>query len=426
MSLDTLRSQAFGAKNYELVGILTQRGTLICSLLMIPCGLSWWFATGPVLRGIGVDEEIVELSALYCKVALGNLWPMLTQNMAIGFLRCQRIVKPVTWMQAATQVITLPLSYVLITTYGYIGGAIAESINGWIMFFTTMLLIKWKGYHKKCWHGWSSESLKEWGPIIKLGSAGALQSFGQMCSFEVTAAMSSMLGAIPLAAHSCAANMNMFMWPIIGTIGMMATTVRVGNLMGEGRPKQAKLTGKVSVFICVSIMLCFIVLLNGPFKHDFARVYSADERVIELASTITPQLSGYLLAFGCTMGFRGTIGGCGKQVQSARLGLFTWCATTTTPTHPLSRTPARNLHSQASLQADRGRTVVGRRFCVGLPMGALFCFQFEWELAGLWGGLCVGGAFQVTSFSYWLFRRMDWTAESKKARARALGKKGKG
>ena len=118
MSLDTLRSQAFGAKNYELVGILTQRGTLICSLLMIPCGLSWWFATGPVLRGIGVDEEIVELSALYCKVALGNLWPMLTQNMAIGFLRCQRIVKPVTWMQAATQVITLPLSYVLITTYG--------------------------------------------------------------------------------------------------------------------------------------------------------------------------------------------------------------------------------------------------------------------------------------------------------------------
>ena len=48
------------------------------------------------------------------------------------------------------------------------------------MFFTTMLLIKWKGYHKKCWHGWSSESLKGWGPIIKLGSAGALQSFGQM------------------------------------------------------------------------------------------------------------------------------------------------------------------------------------------------------------------------------------------------------
>jgi hypothetical protein len=106
--------------------------------------------------------------------------------------------------------------------------------------------------------------------------------------------MASMLGAIPLAAHSCAANMNMFMWPVAGTIGMMArpargapcrhcsraagggpslvgresspcgaervrrgvaarapvcpqaTTVRVGNLMGEGRPKQAKLTGMVA------------------------------------------------------------------------------------------------------------------------------------------------------------------------------------
>lgn len=241
MSLDTLRAQAYGAESYELVGILTQRGVLIVTLLCIPCGLSWIFLTAPVLKAIGVPDNVSALSQLYCKIAVGNLWPLLAQNMAIGFLRCQRIVKPVTYMSAATQFITLPIAYLLISTYGMIGGAMAEAINGWIMFGTTMALIQWKGYHKKCWYGWSRRSLQEWGPILKLGAAGSIQSFVQMSSFEFTAAMASTLGAIPLASHSCSANLTFLMFPIVGTTGLMATTVRVGNLLGEGRPNQGAL-----------------------------------------------------------------------------------------------------------------------------------------------------------------------------------------
>ena len=159
MSLDTLRAQAYGAQSYELVGILTQRGILIVTLLCIPCGLSWIFLTAPVLKMIGVPDEVAQLSQLYCKIAVGNLWPLLSQQMAIGFLRCQRIVKPVTYVAAATQCITLPIAYLLITKYGMIGGAMAESVNGWIMFGTTLGLIQWKGYQKKCWHGWTRRAL---------------------------------------------------------------------------------------------------------------------------------------------------------------------------------------------------------------------------------------------------------------------------
>jgi len=32
--------------------------------------------------------------------------------------------------------------------------------------------------------------------------------------------------------------------------------------------------------------------------------------------------------------------------------------------------------------------------CVGLPLGALFCFQFDLGLGGLWMGLCCGGLFR--------------------------------
>ena len=117
-------------------------------------------------------------------------------------------------------------------------------------------------------------------PVLKLGAAGSLQSFVQMSSFEFTAAMASTLGAVPLAAHSCSSNLTFFMFPVVGTTGLMATTVRVGNLLGEGRPKQARLTGKASVVICTSTVLCFAILLQ-ILREDFARIYSGDEAVIE-------------------------------------------------------------------------------------------------------------------------------------------------
>ena len=208
-----------------------------------------------------------------------------------------------------------------------------------------------------------------------------------MSSFEITAGMASTLGAIPLAAHSCVANFQFFFMPLAGSFGMMATTIRVGNLLGEGRPRQARLAGRVSVTLCCGMMLVSCVVLFF-FRNSFGKVYSSDPEVIAAASEVVPQLAPYLVAFGMTMSFRGTIGGCGKQVVSAKLGLFTW-------------------------------------YVVGLPLGALFCFVWGFGLQGLWSGLVLGSWFQICCFTYWLGRRLDWAGESKRARSRALKQKPK-
>ena len=39
------------------------------------------------------------------------------------------------------------------------------------------------------------------------------------------------------------------------------------------------------------------------------------------------------------------------------------------------------------------------RYCIGLPLGALFCFKFDLGLPGLWWGLVVGGMFQGAGLS---------------------------
>ena len=76
MALDTFRSQAFGAGSFELVGTLSQRGLGICTLVCVPVGASWWFGTYPVLRLIGVDDELASMSQTYTRYAIGMLWPV--------------------------------------------------------------------------------------------------------------------------------------------------------------------------------------------------------------------------------------------------------------------------------------------------------------------------------------------------------------
>jgi MATE family multidrug resistance protein len=56
-ALDTLCSQAYGAKNYKMVGVVLQRGICILSIAMVfVCAL--WLTTEHFLLIIGIEEYI--------------------------------------------------------------------------------------------------------------------------------------------------------------------------------------------------------------------------------------------------------------------------------------------------------------------------------------------------------------------------------
>ena len=64
-ALDSLASQAFGAGEFELVGILLQRCIWIVTLLTIPIFGVWWFATGYVLGNQAFPVDTPSNLAVY-------------------------------------------------------------------------------------------------------------------------------------------------------------------------------------------------------------------------------------------------------------------------------------------------------------------------------------------------------------------------
>ena len=71
-SLDTLASQAYGAKNYHLVGLWTQRMvTIICCLCPL-IFLNWWFLTAPIMEMLGIDEDVARMAQRFARIQVST------------------------------------------------------------------------------------------------------------------------------------------------------------------------------------------------------------------------------------------------------------------------------------------------------------------------------------------------------------------
>ena len=70
--------QAFGAKNFPLVGVWAQRGALMLAIMGFPISLLWATATDDVLHLLGVgDDETIGLAVQFTRWQILAFWPTL-------------------------------------------------------------------------------------------------------------------------------------------------------------------------------------------------------------------------------------------------------------------------------------------------------------------------------------------------------------
>ena len=73
-ALDTLAAQAYGAKNFPLVGLWTQRAIVLVFFVNIPLSLLWFYSTKPGLEAMAINSEIATLAQDFTRVQC--LWAL--------------------------------------------------------------------------------------------------------------------------------------------------------------------------------------------------------------------------------------------------------------------------------------------------------------------------------------------------------------
>ena len=143
--------------------------------------------------------------------------------------------------------------------------------------------------------------------VFKLGLPIGLGIFIELSMFSGAAIILSVLGEIVVASHSVAINIASLFFMVPLAIGLASST-RVGNLIGEKNPKQAKVAATSTIMLCMTgaMINSIIIILFGSF---IVGLYTTELPVLELAISLIFFAAIFQLPDGIQMGALGSLRG---------------------------------------------------------------------------------------------------------------------
>uniref|UniRef100_A0A665UEI4 Multidrug and toxin extrusion protein n=1 Tax=Echeneis naucrates TaxID=173247 RepID=A0A665UEI4_ECHNA len=337
---DTLISQTYGSGNLKRVGVILQRGILILLLACFPC----WAVlinTEPLLLAVRQSPEVARsVSEDFSSICFPSQAVFMYQ-LQCKYLQNQGIMWPQVITGAAGNVVNVIINYIFLypLEWGVAGSAAANAISQYLLALFLYVYICWKNLHKATWGGWSLDCLQEWGPFVKLAISSMLMICLSWWIFETGGFLAGVINEVELGAQSIAYQLCIaaYMFPMGFSV---AASVRVGNALGSGNTKQAKLSCKVPI-MCACKNQC-------------------------IKSTHVADIYNYLCACVCGVA-AGVLRGAGKQFFGALCNLVAL-------------------------------------YFIGFPIGVSLMFAANMGIVGLWTGLSICVSLQVIVFITFLCR----------------------
>ncbi|XP_057972491.1 protein DETOXIFICATION 27-like [Malania oleifera] len=377
-ALETLCGQAFGAKEYYMLGVYLQRSWIVllgCCVLLLPLYL---FAS-PVLKLLGQPEDIAELSGVVTLWMIPLHFSMAFQFPLQRFLQSQLKNAVIAWVSLAALGVHLVLCWVFVYGFklGVVGITVILNFSWWV------LVIGMFGYSVSggcplSWTGFSIEAFSGLWDFIKLSASSGLMICLENWYYKVLILMTGNLENAKIALDALSICMTINSWEIMIPFAFFAATgVRVANELGAGNGKGAKFAAIVAVMTSLAIGI-FLCLLVGIFHDKVGFIFSTSQPVLEAVNHLSVLLAFTILLNSVQPVLSGVAVGSGWQAQVAYINLACY-------------------------------------YLVGVPIGLLGGWVFHQGVKGIWAGMIFGGAAVQTLILTIITLRCDWDKEAHKA-----------
>lgn len=379
-AIDTLASASFtGSKNKQDLGIILQRAFITLGVFYIPVIILWIFSE-PVFIALGQEDYIARDAAKFLGALIpGGLGYIYFECMK-KYLQAQEIMRPGTYVLLITSPLNIGLNILFIYTFelGLLGAPIATGISYWLSF---LLLVAYARFVAgwDCWGGFDRKCFNNITTFSRIAALGVVHVGTEWWAFEIVAIVAGQLGTIPLAAQSVIMTADQVMNTIPFGVGV-ATSARVGNLLGARNAKGAARAANTAAWLSMILGTIVLAILMGTKEH-FAYLFNDDTRVVRLTAQVLPYVALFQIADGLNGSCGGALRGMGRQHVGAIVNIVSY-------------------------------------YCGALPLG-IWLAKHGWGLSGLWVGQCIAlyivGALEwlIVAFSNWqlevekAFGRMD-------------------
>ncbi|EIN09165.1 MATE efflux family protein [Punctularia strigosozonata HHB-11173 SS5] len=379
-ALDTVLPSAWTSPHPDLVGLWTQRMTVVMTATLIPIFFIW-FNAERILLTIKQDPEVAHLAGIYLRWLSLSLPAYGFNSISRRYFQSQGLFAVPTRIVVAAAPINIVLTYLLVwgpdsVRLGFVGAPISTTISVNLIsiasifygvFFTP----------RTAWHPLSRRAFSNLGMLVGQGLAGVAQVGAEWWSWELNGLSASFLGPMLLASQNVMLQSSASMFQVPYSLSI-AACVRIGNLLGEKDHMRAH-TASQAALILAAVFGMMSSAIFVIFPRQWASIFSTDEDVLAAVVHTLPLVAVFQLfdGIGCACG--AILRSQGKQITAATLNLT-----------------AR---------------------CIFIPFGIWLAFRGHMGLDGLWTGVSIA-LFFVSVGGIWIVLKTDWTKEMLKVQAR--------
>ncbi|GER52581.1 MATE efflux family protein [Striga asiatica] len=268
---ETLCGQAFGAKQYHMMGIFLQRSWLV-DLLTLTILLPLFFLGGPIFELLGEEKSIAKSAGFISLWFIPYCYALVFGLTIQMYLQAQQKNLILAYLSVLQMAVHIPLSWALVYVLEWgVGGAMASlCVSLWIVVFCEFVYI-FGGWCGDSWKGFSLAALKDIFPV---------------------------LGDVVLCHPS------------------LTGSVRVANELGRGDAKAVKFSIKVNLTTSVVIGLLSWILC-WVFGQKLGYLFTDDEAVVRSVSDLSILLAFSVLFNSIYPVFSGVAVGAGMQAMVA-------------------------------------------------------------------------------------------------------------
>ncbi|KDQ60317.1 hypothetical protein JAAARDRAFT_56234 [Jaapia argillacea MUCL 33604] len=370
-TLDTMLPSAWTSSQPHLVGLWSQRMGVVMAATLIPIYVVW-FNSEAILLLLKQEPEVAHLASVYLKYISIGLPAYAFNSISRRYFQSQGLFTVPTRVIIAVAPINALLNYLLVWgpepfRLGFIGAPIATAISFNLIALISIIYGVFF-IPKTAWYPFSRRMFTSLGVLVQLGLAGVGQVATEWWSWEL---IGRNLGPVTLAAQSVLLVSGSVTYQAPFALSV-ATSVRVGNLLGEQNAKRAAVAAQTSLLLSL--------LLSGVssavflvFKDSWGHLFNDDPDVVSLVASILPLVALFQVFDGLSAVTSGIFRARGKQFTSALLNLSAY-------------------------------------YVIGIPFGLWLTFKHNMALHGLWIGLTVSLVY-CAAFGVYLSLRTDWNRE---------------
>lgn len=301
--LTPIISNLNGAAKRNLVADHTRQGVVIALILSVMMMLILYHSDKIIsLRSSAdhpIDPQMVEVAVSFLRAIMWGVPAFLLflvyRNQCEGLSN----TKPAMVIIFIALLANIPINYILIygklglPAFGGVGCGITAAIIFWLMFILMRLYTLTTASQKDI-RNTPVTKLVDFAiikKVIVLGTPLALAYFFEMSLFAVIALLIAPLGQITVAAHQIIFTISSLTFAIPLSLGV-ATSIRVGYLLGKQKPSLAKQTAYISLAISFAIAVV-VALILVIFRTPIIELFTKETAVIAICMHLIILLAIY-------------------------------------------------------------------------------------------------------------------------------------